>query len=437
MVSQPIEGHAGDMTTPDEPQAEQTPATDAPADAGPQYAQAEGAPLPPAAEPQPEPTEGPRVSREEVLDLGRLRRTVADSKVGGVAGGLARHFDIDPVIVRVLFVVTGLFGVGLITYAALWALLPADNAAKAPIGLDEGTRTVAIIVLAVLTLLALISMVGEPDIGGIVFLGLLALGGVVLVKSRERRAERTRHPAYATSAAAGLGSVGGGATGGFTAGTPPEFGYDPQPTGYQADRWTNPRKRGPLLFGVTVALLLLLLGLLGIADVAGLDVPSSGYPALAVAVIGVMLVIGAWYGRAGGLIAVGLIASVVLAASTGAENFDGEQTVRPTSADQVLDVYDLGVGEIELDLSELSDPEALAGRTIRIEGGLGHIVLVVPQDVDARVNVAVDGPGNIKIQGTDLGGVETKQSWLHDTPGTGLVTIDAQLGVGEIEVRTP
>lgn len=370
------------------------------------------------------------MTREEVLDLGRLRRTVVDSKVGGVAGGLARHFDIDPVIVRVLFVVTGLFGVGLVAYAALWALLPADNAAKAPIGLDESTRTVAIIVLAVLTSLALIGMIGDPDIGGIVFLGLLALGGVVLVKSRERRAaERTPQPAYA-----GVAASRGGPTGVPAVGTSPP-GYDPPPPGYQ-ERWVNPRKRGPLLFGVTVALLLFSLGLLGTADVAGVEIPPSAYPALAVSIIGLMLVIGAWYGRAGGLIALGLAATLVLAASTGAENFDGDQRVAPTSADQVHDKYDIGAGELLLDLSELSDPGALAGRTISLEGGIGHIILVVPDDVDARVNAAVDGPGNIKILGTDLGGVETRQSWLHDTAGTGLVTIDVELGVGEIEVRT-
>ena len=42
-----------------------------------------------------------------------------------------------------------------------------------------------------------------------------------------------------------------------------------------------------------------------------------------------MLVVGAWYGRAGGLIALGLIASLGLAGATGADNFEGERTARP------------------------------------------------------------------------------------------------------------
>ena len=52
------------------------------------------------------------------------------------------------------------------------------------------------------------------------------------------------------------------------------------------------------------------------------------------------------------------------------------------------------------------------------------------------MNANVDGPGNIRIEGIDFGGVETSKSWFNNTPGEGTVTIDADLGVGEIEVRT-
>jgi hypothetical protein len=53
---------------------------------------------------------GPRATRDEVRDLARIRRSVTDRKVAGVAGGLARHLDIDPVILRVAFVVLAFFG---------------------------------------------------------------------------------------------------------------------------------------------------------------------------------------------------------------------------------------------------------------------------------------------------------------------------------------
>src|SRR5680860_1878941 len=75
---------------------------------------------------------GPRVTRDEVRDLGRLRRTTGDRKVAGVAGGLARHLDIDPLILRVGFVVLAFFGgAGLILYAAGWAPAPAPGPPRA------------------------------------------------------------------------------------------------------------------------------------------------------------------------------------------------------------------------------------------------------------------------------------------------------------------
>ena len=47
--------------------------------------------------------------------------------------------------------------------------------------------------------------------------------------------------------------------------------------------------------------------MLGIVDLAGAGVADAAYPALAVAITGVMLLVGAFFGRAGGLILVGLV----------------------------------------------------------------------------------------------------------------------------------
>src|SRR4029079_1409393 len=74
------------------------------------------------------PPGGPRVSGADIKDLGRLRRSATDRRVAGVAGGLARHLDVDPIILRVAFVVLVFFGgAGLILYGACWLLLPGDG----------------------------------------------------------------------------------------------------------------------------------------------------------------------------------------------------------------------------------------------------------------------------------------------------------------------
>ena len=59
----------------------------------------------------------------------KLYRSRTDSVIGGVCGGLAEHFNIDPVIVRViavLLIFSG--GAGLIAYLILWLVVPLQGA---------------------------------------------------------------------------------------------------------------------------------------------------------------------------------------------------------------------------------------------------------------------------------------------------------------------
>lgn len=57
-----------------------------------------------------------------IRSLGVVR--APDRWFGGVAGGVAARTGLDPVLVRGLFVVLGVFGVGFLLYGAAWALLP-------------------------------------------------------------------------------------------------------------------------------------------------------------------------------------------------------------------------------------------------------------------------------------------------------------------------
>ena len=59
----------------------------------------------------------------------RLVRSDIDRIVGGVCGGIANYLDVDPFIVRVLFVVLSwAFGFSWVLYAVLWATIPSANA---------------------------------------------------------------------------------------------------------------------------------------------------------------------------------------------------------------------------------------------------------------------------------------------------------------------
>ena len=55
----------------------------------------------------------------------RLYRSVHNRKIGGVAGGLAEYFDIDPTLVRLIWVIALFaFGTGFLAYIIGWIVIP-------------------------------------------------------------------------------------------------------------------------------------------------------------------------------------------------------------------------------------------------------------------------------------------------------------------------
>jgi phage shock protein PspC (stress-responsive transcriptional regulator) len=64
-----------------------------------------------------------------------LHRDVAGRKLFGVCAALGRHFDLDPALVRVGFVVALAmsFGTAMFVYLLLWAFTPASAYGTAPL----------------------------------------------------------------------------------------------------------------------------------------------------------------------------------------------------------------------------------------------------------------------------------------------------------------
>lgn len=399
MVPEPARGHAGAMTT-------------TPPDAPTGNAHDPG-------------DSGPRATRDQIRDVGRLRRTREDRKVAGVAGGLARHLDIDPVILRVSFVVLVFFGgAGLLLYGACWLLVPEEGSDSAPIRLDERSRTFA---LAIVGAVALVALIGDSW-GVFGFPWPVALVAVVALLILTRRGSSaatapppgTRDPAWTQPAP-------------WTAPT-----YVASPAAPAARALPRiPRKRGPRLFWFSLALIALSEGVLGIVDLAGANVADPAYPALAVGITGVLLLVGAFWGRAGGLILLGFISAIGLAGATAAGEFDGESLhVRPLTAVALADGYDIGAGELVVDLSKISDLAALDGRTIHLDASVGRIEVIVPRGLDVVANATVSGPGHAVIFGDERGGIDTFLDGSHDGgDNVPNIVIDAEIGVGEIEVR--
>lgn len=66
----------------------------------------------------------------------RLTRKTQNAILGGVAAGIADYFDLDPVLVRIGFILLALLhGVGVIVYLVCWVIVPRSEAViAAPAG---------------------------------------------------------------------------------------------------------------------------------------------------------------------------------------------------------------------------------------------------------------------------------------------------------------
>jgi phage shock protein PspC (stress-responsive transcriptional regulator) len=61
----------------------------------------------------------------------RLQRSRTEKMIGGVCGGVAAYLNVDPTLVRVLWVVMTLFvGVGILLYLILWVVMPLEPPAQ-------------------------------------------------------------------------------------------------------------------------------------------------------------------------------------------------------------------------------------------------------------------------------------------------------------------
>ena len=55
----------------------------------------------------------------------QLMRSGRDKKIAGVCAGVAHYFDMDPIIVRVIWGVLAFgYGAGIVAYIILWIIAP-------------------------------------------------------------------------------------------------------------------------------------------------------------------------------------------------------------------------------------------------------------------------------------------------------------------------
>ena len=57
----------------------------------------------------------------------KLYRSRSNRQIAGVCGGLAEYFNMDPTLIRVLFIVLAVLGgSGIVLYLAMWIIVPRE-----------------------------------------------------------------------------------------------------------------------------------------------------------------------------------------------------------------------------------------------------------------------------------------------------------------------
>ena len=403
-----------------------------------------------------------------------VRRNTDDKWIAGVCSGLARRFNVDPVLIRAAFVVLFcLGGIGFTVYLLVWVFLPETNGtivAERALRHGDAWSVVLVVVLG-------LALIGGPSVARDWNAGLwawwLIVPIAVLVWFLSRRSgphppavgggspssvEAAPYgavpPASATqtvqSSSTGLAGSAGpvvtDSTGAAAPPSPPAWPTTPPPP-------SRPRRRSAGLFG---ALLTIGVAMAGYALGLLLDGPI-GFPGsremlglvLATAAAGLCVLVFGLSGRKSGfggfvavLLALATWAAAIVPGLTVTNGIGDRAWYAPSTTDTS---YSLGIGDARLSLSPLSGYRG-AQRHYEANVGVGQLTVIVPDGVTVQVHSTIglgaldtngDGTFEVKKERFDGSGGRGGPGIDNTTvvgSGTPTVTVDAHVGIGDIVI---
>ena len=197
------------------------------------------------------------------------------------------------------------------------------------------------------------------------------------------------------------------------------------------------RQGGSAAARIGLGLLLLVVAATGFVAVAvGAALGGGAVVAGLVIAVGAALTVSAFIGGRRWLVLPALILAIplgfVAAAGIDVNGGVGDRDYQPTTVAELHDGYELGVGELRLDLTQVDLP---AGRTpLKLDMGIGSVRVLVPDDVCVASDVRV-GAGYARVLDRDSGGLDV--DWHRspaDTAGVKRLVIDGDVGIGELQV---
>ena len=343
----------------------------------------------PPTQPEPEQPAPPPPARP------RLERSRDDMMLAGVCGGVARYLGVDGTVVRIVTVgLVLLGGAGVLLYLAALLLMPEEGAAAPAFGGGGGGggRAQALTVLGVIVL-AVVAFAGLALVGAVVGWILFPLAFLVVAGLFAWWIASGERPAGSTGEIlkrAGLG--------------------------------------------------LALLAVCAAVAFGGAWATAAGSGTVGAALVigaGAVLVAAAFARPARWLIlpALSLALAAGFVAATGIEldGGVGEREYNPSAVGDVRDKYELGIGELVVDLRDVDLPPG--DRPIKVELGVGHATVLVREDVCVATAADV-GLGAVDAFDSESGGVDVSHEDGRTAPaGTPRVVIDGDVGVGKLDVH--
>lgn len=375
-------------------------------------------PLPPHAAagshriPEAKPEQGPNGFFPWLRSLDIARGT--DRWAGGVCSGVAARTGLDPVLVRGLFVVLALFGVGLLLYGLAWAFLPEPDGrihAEEALHGTWSSGTTGALTASILGAGPSIWWADDGLLGGL-FWTLFWVGGVGLL-------------IYWLATRAGQAGTGGTrAKGGLRPPQTAPYSTTYPPAAFPATsrpvQPTAPVRRRTSPGGAEVALVLgavlLTLGTVLTLDYVSLvnpETPLAVALAAAAVVNGLAIVVLGALGRSSGILGLTAAALVVSAAATGTGigsyanvAVAHQANWAPDSSHPATGGYALAAVDGELDLRYFSDEER-SSVEVPVSVAASDLTILVPDDIPVLVrsdmlagNVAIDDGGTVTESGS-------------------------------------
>lgn len=349
-----------------------------------------------------------------------VKRSRDDRMVAGVCSGAASYLNVDPIVLRILvaaFTIVG--GAGLIMYLAAWFFLPSEDATRSVAAdwfnlneNEESVRIVGLVVAGVVAVASGTSMVGGAWGTPFLWFALVALVAVYIFVIRPGRNRNEQGESLHTFAP------------GATVAEPP------LPARNAREPWS------PTLTLVTIFVSIVAAGGMALysQQVPETSFTFATYVMAMLAVVGIGLVVGTWFGNGGVLIGIGAMLAIALAVSSVSPGAGiGAQTYRPLNSQSVAADYRHGLGQLTVDLTEIADPTGLAGERIDITNSVGLTRVLVPDDLNVEVVASITG-GEIQVFDRSVNGDNVDLRYRAEDPFIPLTKVVVHNTFGGIEV---